>query len=55
MPWDEDEMADELMRWYRDTLRKVASKHLEWAVPQIAVISATSGALWGTLEVETLD
>jgi hypothetical protein len=55
MPWDEDEMTDELIRWYRDTLRKVASKHLEWVVPQIAVVSATSGALWGTLEVETLD
>jgi hypothetical protein len=55
MPWDEDEMADELMRGYRDTLRNVASKHLEWVVPQIAVVSATSGALWGTLEVETLD
>jgi hypothetical protein len=55
MPWDEDEMADELMRGYRNTLRNVASKHHEWVVPQIAVVSATSGALWGTLEVETVD
>jgi hypothetical protein len=55
MPRDEDEMADELMRGYRDTLRNVASKHLEWVVPQIAVVSATSGELWGTLELETSD
>jgi hypothetical protein len=55
MPWDEDEMADELMRGYRNTLRNVASKHHEWVIPQIAVVSATSGTLWGTLEVETVD
>jgi hypothetical protein len=50
MPWEEDEMADELMRGYRDTLRNVASKHPEWIVPRIKVISATSGTQWGTLE-----
>jgi len=53
MPWDEDEMADELMRGYRDTLRNVANAHPEWAVPRITVISATSGTLWGMLEVST--
>jgi len=51
MPWEEDEMADELMRGYRDTLRTVASKHPEWIVPRIKVISATSGTQWGTLEL----
>jgi hypothetical protein len=53
MPWDEDEMATELMRGYRDTLRNVANDHPEWVVPRITVVSATSGTLWGTLEVET--
>ena len=55
MPWDEDEMADELMRGYRDTLRNVANGHSEWAVPRITVVSATSGTLWGMLEVESSD
>jgi hypothetical protein len=54
MPWDEDEMAGELMKGYRDTLRNVASSHPEWVVPRITVVSATSGTLWGTLEVEAL-
>ncbi|KAE9381206.1 hypothetical protein N431DRAFT_424799 [Stipitochalara longipes BDJ] len=53
MPWDEDEMADELMRGYRDTLKNVANGHPEWVVPRITVVSATSGTLWGTLEVES--
>jgi len=53
MPWDEDEMADELLRRYRDTLRNVATAHPEWEVPRITVVSATSRKLWGMLEAQT--
>jgi hypothetical protein len=55
MPWDEDEMADELMRGYQHTLGNVARAHPEWVMPNITVVSAISGKLWGALEIETRD
>ncbi len=51
VPWDEDELAVELMRKYSTTLRRVARAHPEWVLPRITASSVT-GKLWGTLEVE---
>jgi hypothetical protein len=48
--WDEDEMADDLMRHFRNTLGSVARNHPEWVIPEIKVISVISGDEWGVVK-----
>jgi hypothetical protein len=49
--WDEDDMADVLMRHFRGTLGTVAGKHPDWAIPGITAVSAISRNEWGRVEV----
>ncbi|KAE8448349.1 hypothetical protein EG329_009593 [Mollisiaceae sp. DMI_Dod_QoI] len=48
--WEEDSQANRLMEFYRSSLREVANKHHEWAVPEIKVLSATTKGIWGTID-----
>lgn len=47
--WDVDEVADEMMAHYRETLNRVARAHPEWIIPQIRVKSAPTGTEWGAV------
>jgi hypothetical protein len=49
--WEEDFTTDEIMRFYRSSLRNVAVAHPEWTVPRISVVSAETGTTWGALEL----
>jgi hypothetical protein len=49
--FDTDDMADELMRHFRETLGSVARAHPEWVVPDIMAVSVISGRKWGRVEV----
>lgn len=49
--FDEDDMADELMRHFRETLGAVARAHPEWLVPDIMAVSKISGREWGRVRV----
>ena len=53
--FDEDHMANELMRHFRETLCAMAMAHPEWAVPRIKAVSAISRKEWGVVEVPHIE
>ncbi|KAF8854119.1 hypothetical protein BDZ45DRAFT_677200 [Acephala macrosclerotiorum] len=51
--WEEDSDAEQLMALYRISLREVARKHPEWAIPEIRFFSAITKRLWGVMDSST--
>ncbi|CZR51040.1 uncharacterized protein PAC_00915 [Phialocephala subalpina] len=51
--WEEDSDSERLMVLYRISLREVARKHPEWAIPKIRFFSAITKTLWGVMDAST--
>ena len=44
--------ADEIVHYYRSTLRNIQIAHPEWRSPSISMICAETGRTWRNLELE---
>jgi len=53
--WEDNSTTDEIMRFYRSSLRNVAVAHPKWTVPRISVMVVETGTTWGHRTLLELD